>query len=85
MWGLIGRLLIGALIAGVAVVVIKGIIDERKLRDEMRQRNIKRALVSKIDRTNNTVKLKDLDSEEYTEFKGDEISSNICEGQRIYA
>ncbi|MBQ3458677.1 MAG: hypothetical protein IJG30_06940 [Synergistaceae bacterium] len=85
MWGLIGRLLIGALIAGVAVVVIKGIIDERKLRDEMRQRNIKRALVSNIDRTSNKVTLKDLDKEAEIEFQGDEISSDIRKGQRIYA
>ena len=85
MWGLIGRLLIGALIAGVAVVVIKGIIDERKLRDEMRQRKIKRALVSNIDRTSNKVTLKDLDKEAEIEFQGDEISSDIRKGQRIYA
>ncbi|MBR0279847.1 MAG: hypothetical protein IJQ75_07720 [Synergistaceae bacterium] len=85
MWGLIGRLLIGALIARVAVVVIKGIIDERKLRDEMRQRNIKRALVSNIDRTSNKVTLKDLDKEAEIEFQGDEISSDIRKGQRIYA
>ena len=85
MWGLIGRLLIGALIAGVAVVVIKGIIDERKLCDEMRQRNIKRALVSNIDRTSNKVTLKDLDKEAEIEFQGDEISSDIRKGQRIYA
>lgn len=85
MWDLIGKILIGALIAGVAAVVIKGIIDERKLREEMRQRNIKRALVSNIDRSNNKVKLKDLDSDEYTEFEGEGISSDLHEGQRIYA
>lgn len=85
MWGLIGRILLGALIAGAAVVIIKGIIDEKKLRDEMRQRNIKRALVKNIDRSSNKVKLKDLDKDEEIELKGDGISKEIHEGQRIYA
>lgn len=86
MWGLIGRILIGALIAGAAVVIINGIIDERKLRDKMREKNIKRALVASVDRTSNKVKLKDLDSSEYTEFESsDGISNEIHEGQRIYA
>ncbi len=85
MWDLIGKLILGALIVGVAAVVIKGIIDERKLRDEMRQHNIKRALVKNIDRTSNKVKLKDLDKDEEIEFEGDGISNEIYEGQRIYA
>lgn len=85
MWGLIGRILLGALIAGAAVVIIKGIIDEKKLRDEMRQRNIKRALVKNIDRSSNKIKLKALDKDEEIEFEGDGISKEIHEGQRIYA
>ena len=75
MWGLIGRILLGALIAGAAVVIIKGIIDEKKLRDEMRQRNIKRALVKNIDRSSNKIKLKALDKDEEIEFEGDGIMS----------
>ena len=85
MWGLLGRILIGALIAGAAVVIIKGIIDERKLKEKMRERNIKRALIEQVDRTNNKVKLKDLDSSEYTEFEGEGISSDIRAGQKLYA
>lgn len=85
MWGLIGRILLGTLIAGAAIVIISGIIDERKLREKMRERNIKRALIEQVDRTNNKVKLKDLDSSEYTEFEGEGISSDIRQGQKLYA
>ncbi len=85
MWRLLGGLLAAALVAGVTAYVVKGIIDKRKLQQAMRDKEIQEAIIDEIDRYARKVKLKDLKNGKYLEVEGDEVSSEIYEGQRIYA
>ena len=66
---LLGRLLIGiaaAAIGAIAVAVtvkcVRGILDRRKLANLARQDGLRNAIVDTIERCNNKVTLKDLDS-----------------------
>lgn len=85
MWRLLGGLLAAALVAGVAAYVVKGIIDKRKLQQAMRDKEIQEAMIDTIDKYAHKVKLKDLKNGKYLEVEGDEVSSEIYEGQKIYA
>ncbi len=85
MWRLLGGILAAALVAGVTAYVVKGIIDKRKLQQAMRDKEIQEAIIDEIDRYARKVKLKDLKNGKYLEVEGDEVSSEIYEGQRIYA
>jgi len=86
MWGKIFLGALALLAAGaVAYVVVDGIITKRKLQEEMKKKNVKKALVQAVNRTNNVVKLKDLDSDDVLEIKSDDgIDSDIRVGDKIY-
>ena len=85
MWRLIGGILAAVLVAGVTAYVVKGIIDKRKLQQAMRDKEIREALIDTVDRYAHKVKLKDLKSGKYLEVQGDDVSSEIHQGDRIYA
>ena len=85
MWRLIGGILAALLVAGAATYVVKGIIDKRKLQQAMRDNEFREAMIDTVDRYARKVKLKDIRSGKYLEVKGDEVSSEIHQGDRIYA
>ena len=83
-WGLI--VAVGTAILGYgAYIVVKGIIDKKKIKEEMLKKKIRAALIKKIDSAESVVKLQDLDSSEEFELKGDGIASDIRESELIYA
>lgn len=83
-WGLI--VAVGAAIFGYSsYIVVKGIIDKKKIKEEMLKKKIRAALIKKIDSTESVVKLQDLDNSEEFELKGDGIAFDIQESELIYA
>ncbi len=85
MWRLLGWVLAGLLAAGVTAYVVKGIIDKRKLREAMRDNEMQEAIIDTINKNARKVKLKDLKRDRYLEVEGDDIASDIHEGDCIYA
>lgn len=86
----LGRLLIGlaaAALGAVAVAVtvkcIKGVLDKKKLENLAMQDGINRALVESIERCNNKVTLKDLNSDRKITYQGDAISNDVRVGMVI--
>lgn len=82
-WILAG--LLGAAAVSVIVITISGIIDRKRIQDELKrqQDEIGRVLVEEINKCDRVVRLKDLDSESVYEINGDSISDDIYEGQYI--
>ena len=77
---------VGSAILGYgAYIVVKGIIDKKKIKEEMLKKNIKAALIKKVDNAESVVKLQDLDSSEEIQLKGDSIASEVRESELIYA
>ncbi|MBQ6972052.1 MAG: hypothetical protein IJP86_06815 [Synergistaceae bacterium] len=64
---------------------MKGIIDKRRLREAMRNNDFQEAIIDTVNRNARKVKLKDIKRNRYLEVEGDEISSDVHEGGRIYA
>ncbi len=88
MFDLLGKILLGLAVAGVvgaAAVVIKGVIDKRKIKEELAKKNINKAIIDMINKTDNVITLKDLENYSEFEIKGDGISDELYEGQTIYA
>lgn len=86
----LGRLLIGlaaAALGAVAVAVtvkcIKGVLDRKKLENLAMQDGINNALVESIERCNNKVTLKDLNSDKKVTYQGDAISNDVRVGMVI--
>lgn len=84
---LLGRLLIGlavATVGAVAVAVtvkcIKGVLDRNRLKNLAMQDGINKALVDSIERCDNKVTLKDLNSNRKITYQGDSISSDVKVG-----
>ncbi len=82
-WILAG--LLGAAAVSVIVITISGIIDRKRIQDELKrqQDEIGKVLVEEINKCDRVVRLKDLDSESVYEINGDSISDDIYEGQYI--
>ena len=73
------------LLGGLAVYVVKGIIDKRKIQEAMRDKGIQEGIIESVYRSAKKVKLKDVKRGSSIEIEGDGISSEIHEGMRIYA
>lgn len=65
-------------------IVVKGIINKKKIVAAMLKEEIKRAIIRTVDRSENVVKLEDLTSDKVLELRGDDIDSEIREGDVIY-
>lgn len=88
MFDLLGKILLGLAVAGAvgaAAVIIKGVIDKRKIKQELAKKNINKAIIDMINKTDNVITLKDLENYSEFEIKGDGISDELYEGQTIYA
>lgn len=79
-------LLAAAAVATVAAVVIyiSGTITRSKLKEKLRDNDIKDAMIEKIDNCENVVTLKDMDSDKTLEIHGDDVDYELDEGDRIY-
>ena len=69
----------------VTYYVVKGIIDKKALQEKMYQEAIKTAILTLVNTCENRVRLKDLAGDSEIELRGDGISSELKEGQEIYA
>lgn len=87
---ILGRILFDLAIAAVSslavvstIICIKGIIDRRNLRNLCNQNGIQEAIVTMIDKCQNRVTLKDLQSNKSVTYEGDGISDDIQQGTVI--
>lgn len=79
-------LLAAAAVTAVAAVVVyvAGTITRSKLKEKLRENGIDDALIKAIDRCDNVVTIKDMDSDKALEIHGDDVSYELIEGDRIY-
>lgn len=77
--------IIAGLIAAVAVtvIVVSGIIDKQKLKDEAEKLGIEKAVVDRADHCENIVRFRDLSTGVQYDVKGDGISNEITVGSYI--
>ena len=80
-WILAG--LLGTAAVAAIVITINGIINKRRIEEEMRKRDVEKVIVKKVDECDNVLTLKDLDSDAVYEINGDDIADDIYEGQYI--
>ena len=66
------------------VIYISGSITRSKLHNKLSENNVKSALIEAIDYCDNVVKLKDLSNGNEIEVRGDDVSYELDEGERIY-
>ena len=71
---MLGWILLGMAAVAVGVIVISGIVDKSSIKEQMEERDIEDLLITKINTCNNTVKLRDLWSDETIEIQGDYIA-----------
>lgn len=79
-------LLAAAAVTAVAAIVVyvTGSITRAKLREKLRDNNMKDAIITAIDRCDNVVKLKDLTSDKELEVHGDDVDYDVVKGNKIY-
>ncbi len=78
---MIGWIIAGLLAAAAAIViVVDGIIDKQKLKEAARNEGVKNAIVERANQCENCVTIKDLDSGQKYDVKGDGISDEIKAG-----
>ena len=74
---MLGWILLGLVTAAAGVIVISGIVDKSRIKEKMRERNMRIAIIKEVDSCTNTVKLEDLDSEETLEIRGDDLDDDL--------
>ena len=82
---MLGWILLGIAVAAVGVVVISGIISKSRIKEVMQEQNMKRAVITEINKCTNVIKLKDLNSNETMKIQGDGIDDSLREREKIYA
>lgn len=90
--GLGAKLLLAVLAAGTVaaiVVYVAGTITRAKLREKARENDIKRFIVTAVNKADNVVKVQELDEDgvkgKEMEVHGDDIDDIVDEGDEIYA
>lgn len=85
---LLGRLIIGGIIAAVAtaaiVIYVKGRVTKQKIREQLKEKGVETAVINMINSCNNTVSVKDWESDQEYEIRGDDVDSSLYESQKIY-
>ena len=82
---MLGWILLGLATAEVGVIVISGMITKSRLKEKMREKGMKEALITEINNCTNTVKLEDLYSDDTLEIRGDEVDYELDEYDTIMA
>ena len=80
---ILGGLFAAAAVA-IGVVIINGIITANRIKETMRNNNLKSAMISKINQCDNIITIEDMDSDEKLDIVGDGISDDIDEYDIIY-
>ena len=68
----------------ITAIVINGIITEKKIQKEMRERAISGCLIKSINSSRNIITIEDLDSKKEYEVRGEEISDELYENKMIF-
>lgn len=76
---MLGWILLGLATVAVGVIVISGIVTKNRIKEKLRERGLKDALITSIDSCTNTVKLEDLYSDKTLEIRGDGIDDELDE------
>ncbi len=66
------------------VVEVIDMITKAILKDKMKDEKFESAVIEMVNRCDNVVKLKDLDSDKVIEVHGQDIDSDIYQGDRLY-
>lgn len=78
LWGSITIVTLGAL-----AVAIDTIISRSSIEEVMKSQGLKRTLVEMVDRTNNKVKLRDLNNDDVWTITGTDVDYDVQKGLRI--
>lgn len=78
------RLLLMVAVSSV-VIYVAGKITREILREKAQENGIKEGLIKEIDNCKNKIKLKDLENYKEIEIQGEDIDSDLVEGDIIYA
>ncbi|MCM1251674.1 MAG: hypothetical protein NC321_02550 [Clostridium sp.] len=81
---MLGWILLGIATAAVGVVIISGIVTKNRIKEKLRERGIKEAMITEINKCTNTVKLEELGSEKIIEIRGDDLDSELDEYDTIF-
>ena len=71
---------VGAIAVAATVKCISGVLDKKRLANLARQEGMKQALIDTIERCNNKVTLKDLNSNRTVTYQGQGIARDVREG-----
>lgn len=82
---MLGWILLGLATAAVGVIVISGMVTKNRIKEKMRERGMKEAIITEINNCTNTVKLEDLESDDTLEIRGDELDYELDEYDTITA
>ena len=82
---MLGWILLGLATVAVGVIIISGMVTESRIKDKMRERGIKMAMITIIDKCTNTVKLEEFCSEKTIEIRGDALDCELDEYTTIFA
>lgn len=74
---MLGWILLGLAAVAVGVIIIDGIVTKNRIKEKMRERGIKDAIIIEVDNCENKIKLKDLHSSDELEIQGDELDYDI--------
>lgn len=80
---MLGWILLGLATAAVGVIVISGMVTKSRIREKMREKGMKEAIITEINNCTNTVKLEDLYSDDILEIRGDELDYELDEYDTI--
>lgn len=85
---LLGRLIIGGIIAAVIasaiVIYINGRINRSSIKSALESKNVKGAIIKQIDSCSNVVTLEELESDQEYEIHGDDVDISLNTGEVIY-
>lgn len=74
---MLGWVLLGLAAVTAGIIVISGMVTKNRIKEKMRERGIKDAILTGIDNCDNTVKLENLLGGETLEIRGDELDDDL--------
>ena len=69
--------------AAVITIVVRGLITRQRLKEELARQGLKEAIADAVDRCTNVVDLRDLETGNRVQVKGDGISYDVRENDII--
>lgn len=81
---MLGWILLGLATAAVGVVIISGMVTKSRIKEKLRERGMKTAMITMINTCTNTVKLEELSSDRTIEIRGDDLECDLDEYETIF-